>query len=139
MGSVNTEDSYATVLPLLTPPGVCTSGLHEDLITSDRIAQEVLERLMANTKDPRVLQQYADNLEWIRSVEQHKLVVGSEARILYSNAEVPSIHGLSFLCFMHVILVLPDRAALRSRKPLVKLSPPSAYARPSCSRVTTMM
>ena len=68
--------------------GVCTSGDHADLVESDRISAEIIKKLMAKETDSRVKQQYADNLEWILTVEKHKLVVGSEARILYSNALV---------------------------------------------------
>ena len=67
---------------------VCTSGAHADLRKTDDIAANVIKKLMSQIGvDPRVKQQYADNLNWIQHAEEHKLVVGSEARILYSNAE----------------------------------------------------
>lgn len=69
--------------------GVCTSGSHADLKKTDEIAGKIIKQLMAvQGLDKRVQQQYSDNLNWILSVEKHQLVVGSEARILYSNAEV---------------------------------------------------
>jgi urocanate hydratase len=68
--------------------GVCTSGKHEDLQATDTIAQDVIKTLMKQPLDARVEQQYRDNLDWITAVESHQLVVGSEARILYSNAQV---------------------------------------------------
>ncbi|KAJ3080523.1 Urocanate hydratase, partial [Physocladia obscura] len=72
---------------------ICTSGDHEDLLKTDRIAQQVIEELMAenslstNHSDLKSQQQYEDNHLWIRKCEDHQLVVGSEARILYCNAE----------------------------------------------------
>ncbi len=56
---------------------------------TDQLATEVMDKVMkAPDMDERVRQQYVDNREWILAVEDHKLVVGSEARILYANAEV---------------------------------------------------
>ena len=67
---------------------VCTSGAHQDLVESDQIAAQVIKELMADEAlDKRVKQQYEDNRDWIMKVEEHKLVVGSEARILYSNSD----------------------------------------------------
>ncbi len=65
---------------------VCTSGTPEDLATSDRIAGDVLEGMLKDAP-PEIRQQIADNLHWIRSAQQNKLVVGSQARILYADAE----------------------------------------------------
>ena len=60
---------------------VCTSGLEEDLETTDRIAAEVLEEMLKES--PKEIQgQMEDNLHWIREAKQNKLVVGSQARIL---------------------------------------------------------
>ncbi|HRD53399.1 MAG TPA: urocanate hydratase [Flavobacteriales bacterium] len=65
---------------------VCTSGDAKDLATSDRIAGNVLEA-MGNEAPPEIGQQIADNLHWIRSAQENKLVVGSQARILYADSE----------------------------------------------------
>lgn len=65
---------------------VCTSGDPKDLATSDRIAGDVLEAMLKEAP-PAIHQQIADNLHWIRSAQQNKLVVGSQARILYADAE----------------------------------------------------
>ncbi len=64
---------------------VCTSGAPEDLHRTDRIAADVIEELAA-AAPPEIRQQYLDNLRWIRQAEQNRLVVGSQARILYSDA-----------------------------------------------------
>ena len=64
---------------------VCTSGKPEDLATSDRIAGDVLEAMLQEAPK-EIRQQIADNLHWIRSAQQNKLVVGSQARILYADA-----------------------------------------------------
>ena len=65
---------------------VCTSGDPKDLEASDRIAGDVLE-VMLKEAPPAIAQQIADNLHWIRSAQQNKLVVGSQARILYADSE----------------------------------------------------
>ncbi|MBL7951907.1 MAG: urocanate hydratase [Flavobacteriales bacterium] len=65
---------------------VCTSGDARDLATSDRIAGDVLEAMLKEAP-PEIAQQIADNLHWIRSAQQNKLVVGSQARILYADSE----------------------------------------------------
>ncbi|MBK9147348.1 MAG: urocanate hydratase [Flavobacteriales bacterium] len=65
---------------------VCTSGDPKDLATSDRIAGDVLEA-MGKEAPPEIAQQIADNLHWIRSAQENKLVVGSQARILYADSE----------------------------------------------------
>ncbi len=65
---------------------VCTSGDPRDLEITDRIAGEVTEKLAA-TAPSEIQQQYLDNLHWIRQAGANKLVVGSQARILYSDAE----------------------------------------------------
>jgi urocanate hydratase len=63
---------------------VCTSGAPDDLRTSDRLAEEVLQR-SADEATERTRDQLLDNLRWIREAERHQLVVGSQARILYSD------------------------------------------------------
>lgn len=65
---------------------VCTSGDPKDLETSDRIAGDVLEAMLKEAP-AEIQQQIADNLLWIRSAQQNKLVVGSQARILYADSE----------------------------------------------------
>ncbi|MBK9274395.1 MAG: urocanate hydratase [Flavobacteriales bacterium] len=65
---------------------VCTSGDAKDLATSDHIAGDVLEAMMKEAPT-EIGQQIADNLHWIRSAQQNKLVVGSQARILYADSE----------------------------------------------------
>lgn len=65
---------------------VCTSGNPEDLRTTDRIASEVLADLGATVSED-IRQQLDDNLNWIRTAEKNKLVVGSQARILYADCE----------------------------------------------------
>ncbi len=65
---------------------VCTSGKPEDLELTDNIAAEVLEEIM-NHSPERIQSQMADNIRWIRGAQQNRLVVGSQARILYADAE----------------------------------------------------
>ncbi|WP_422397768.1 urocanate hydratase [Shewanella khirikhana] len=65
---------------------VCTSGNSADLDRTDAIAAEVLERLMAQSPE-EIQQQMQDNITWIKDAKENKLVVGSQARILYADAE----------------------------------------------------
>ncbi len=65
---------------------VCTSGDPADLERTDRIAADVLREMAADAA-PEVRQQLADNLRWIEQAGPNRMVVGSQARILYSNAE----------------------------------------------------
>ena len=65
---------------------VCTSGKPEDLQITDDIACEVLEELMKSSPK-EIQQQMADNIQWIKGAQENKLVVGSQARILYADAE----------------------------------------------------
>ncbi|NER14924.1 urocanate hydratase [Leptobacterium flavescens] len=65
---------------------VCTSGKTEDLARTDAIACEVLEEIMKNSP-AEIQQQMADNIRWIKGAQENKLVVGSQARILYADAE----------------------------------------------------
>src|SRR6218665_692397 len=65
---------------------VCTSGKPEDLLKTDAIASEVLEK-MAETAPNEIQQQMQDNIKWIKGAQENKLVVGSQARILYADAE----------------------------------------------------
>jgi len=65
---------------------VCTSSKSEDLDLTDNIAMEVLEEIAA-TAPPEITQQMKDNIRWIREAKENKLVVGSQARILYADCE----------------------------------------------------
>ena len=65
---------------------VCASGKPEDLAETDRIACEVLEDIRKNSP-AEIQQQMADNIKWIKGAQENKLVVGSQARILYADAE----------------------------------------------------
>jgi len=65
---------------------VCTSGKPEDLQKTDTIACKVLEKIMQNSPK-EIQQQMADNIQWIKGAQENKLVVGSQARILYADAE----------------------------------------------------
>ena len=65
---------------------VCTSGDPRDLETTDRIAGDVIEKLAAEAP-AEIRRQYLDNLRWIRQAGPNRMVVGSQARILYSDAE----------------------------------------------------
>ncbi len=64
---------------------VCTSGNPQDLVKSDQIASDVLLKLQAESP-PEIQQQMADNIQWIKAAGENKLVVGSQARILYADA-----------------------------------------------------
>jgi len=65
---------------------VCTSGDPKDLETTDRIAADVLGQL--RKKSPAEIQnQMADNIHWIKGARENNLVVGSQARILYADAQ----------------------------------------------------
>lgn len=65
---------------------VCTSGRTEDLETTDRLAAEVLEEIRKTAPDD-IRGQLDDNIHWIREAGRNKLVVGSQARILYADCE----------------------------------------------------
>ena len=65
---------------------VCCSGKAEDLERTDRIAEEVLTAMMRNAPS-KIQQQMADNIQWIKEAGKNKMVVGSQARILYADAE----------------------------------------------------
>ncbi|MES2862587.1 MAG: urocanate hydratase [Bacteroidota bacterium] len=65
---------------------VCASGNPEDLAKTDKIACDVLEEMMKNSP-VEIQQQMADNIQWIKGAQENKLVVGSQARILYADAE----------------------------------------------------
>ena len=65
---------------------VCTSGKPEDLQKTDEIACEVLEE-MIKSAPKEIQQQMQDNIQWIKGAQENKLMVGSQARILYADAE----------------------------------------------------
>ncbi|WCC43605.1 urocanate hydratase [Tenacibaculum finnmarkense] len=65
---------------------VCASGDPEDLAKTDAIACKVLEKIRKNSP-VEIQQQMADNIQWIKGAQENKLVVGSQARILYADAE----------------------------------------------------
>ena len=65
---------------------VCASGKPEDLAKTDKIACDVLEVIKKHSPI-EIQQQMADNIQWIKGAQENKLVVGSQARILYADAE----------------------------------------------------
>lgn len=64
---------------------VCASNDPKDLKKTDEIACKVLEELMKESPE-EIRQQMADNIQWIRGAQENRLVVGSQARILYADA-----------------------------------------------------
>jgi len=65
---------------------VCTSGKPEDLDITDKIAMEVLQKMSENSPK-EISRQMQDNITWIKGAKENRLVVGSQARILYADAE----------------------------------------------------
>jgi len=65
---------------------VCASGDPKDLQKTDAIALEVMKKIKSEAPE-EIQQQMQDNIKWISEAEQNKLVVGSQARILYADAE----------------------------------------------------
>jgi urocanate hydratase len=65
---------------------VCASGNPEDLDKTDTIAAKVLNKIMLESPE-EIQQQMQDNITWIKDAKQNKLVVGSQARILYADAQ----------------------------------------------------
>ncbi len=65
---------------------VCASGSKEDLAKTDAIANNVLETMMQDAPK-EIQQQMGDNIKWIKGAQENKLVVGSQARILYADSE----------------------------------------------------
>ena len=74
---------------------VCTSGRPEDLEMTDRLAAEILED-MCRTAPGSIRGQLEDNLHWIREAGRNRLVVGSQARILYADCEGRTRIALAF-------------------------------------------
>lgn len=69
---------------------VCTSGDPEDLRITDKIASDTL-REISKSSPKRVQDQLDDNIFWIDNAEENKMVVGTQARILYANCEGRSL------------------------------------------------
>ncbi len=65
---------------------VCTSSKPEDLAMTDRLAVEVMEQILKTAPD-EIKSQLKDNIHWIKEAGANHLVVGSQARILYADAE----------------------------------------------------
>ncbi|WP_461643733.1 urocanate hydratase [Labilibaculum euxinus] len=65
---------------------VCASGRAEDLDQTDEIAMNVLQEIMESSPEEIQLQMQ-DNITWIKDAKKNKMVVGSQARILYADAE----------------------------------------------------
>ncbi len=65
---------------------VCASGKPSDLDQTDEIAMQVLQEIKENSPEEIQLQMQ-DNITWIKEAKQNKMVVGSQARILYADAE----------------------------------------------------
>ena len=74
---------------------VCASGKPEDLDKTDRIAAAILEDLMLSAPEDIQLQMQ-DNITWIKNAKQNNMVVGSQARILYADAEGRSKIAIAF-------------------------------------------
>ena len=66
---------------------VCTSGTEQDLLKTDEIATKVLKDIISQGIPAASVKQYLDNLKWLSEADKHKMVVGSQARILYSDQE----------------------------------------------------
>ncbi|MEE1098660.1 MAG: urocanate hydratase, partial [Alistipes sp.] len=74
---------------------VCTSCKPEDLAVTDRLATEVLEEIRL-TAPEEIAGQLDDNIHWIKEAQKNKLVVGSQARILYADSEGRTKIALAF-------------------------------------------
>lgn len=74
---------------------VCTSGDANDLATTDRLAAEVMEEILKEAPE-EIHGQMEDNIHWIKEAGRNHLVVGSQARILYADAEGRTKIALAF-------------------------------------------
>jgi urocanate hydratase len=74
---------------------VCASGNSEDLDKTDEIAMNVLQEIMESSPEEIQLQMQ-DNITWIKDAKKNKMVVGSQARILYADAEGRSMIAEAF-------------------------------------------
>jgi len=74
---------------------VCTSGKSEDLEKTDEIAAMILKEL-AEAAPAEIQQQMTDNVHWIREAGKNKMVVGSQARILYADCNGRTLIAKAF-------------------------------------------
>jgi urocanate hydratase len=74
---------------------VCTSSKPEDLAQTDRLAAQVLEDILKDAPE-EIQSQLKDNIHWIKEAGKNQLVVGSQARILYADAEGRTKIALAF-------------------------------------------
>lgn len=74
---------------------ICCSNDPADLEVTDGIAAETLEKIMEDSPQ-EIKQQMADNIHWIKEADKNRLVVGSQARILYADAEGRIAIALAF-------------------------------------------
>jgi urocanate hydratase len=74
---------------------VCASGKKEDLLATDRIAAMVLQESLKSAP-AEIHRQLQDNINWIRDADRNNLVVGSQARILYADADGRTRIALAF-------------------------------------------
>jgi len=74
---------------------VCCSNDPADLAVTDRIATQVLSEILDRSPEP-IRQQLADNIHWIKEAARNNLVIGSQARILYADAEGRSAIASAF-------------------------------------------
>ncbi len=65
---------------------VCTSGKAEDLAVTDRIAAQIQEEILKDAPK-EIVNQIKDNIHWVKEANKNRLVVGSQARILYADSE----------------------------------------------------
>ena len=80
---------------------ICTSGLEQDLEVTDRMAQEVLESIVQEGLPDNIAVQYHDNIKWIKEAGKNRLVVGSQARILYADQRARVAISLAFNLAIH--------------------------------------
>ena len=86
---------------------VCSSGSESDLKLTDDVACSVLEKIESNAPS-EIQQQLRDNITWIRGAQQNKLVVGSQARILYAGIllfgkEILDLKNRMSICHMIIM------------------------------------
>ena len=74
---------------------VCTSCSPDDLALTDQLAGDALEKLRADAPED-IRGQLDDNIHWIREAGRNQLVVGSQARILYADAQGRTAIALAF-------------------------------------------
>ncbi len=74
---------------------ICCSNDPADLVITDRIASETLEKILSESPK-EIKQQMSDNIRWIKEAGKNSLVVGSQARILYADAEGRAAIAVAF-------------------------------------------